>query len=137
MNYADIIKFVKQNPVCTIATTDKQQAHVRAFLSNIVNDTIYFTTSLHKNVGKQISENNSCELCYLNNDFSIMLRIETKIKILKERELKQHFIDTKEYLKGFSADDESFLLLTLSSSKASFWSLNDNMKEDSLQIIHF
>jgi len=51
--------------------------------------------------------------------------------------MKQDFIDNREYLKGFSADDQTFLLLTLSHSKAKFWSLKDNMKESEIKEILF
>ena len=57
MNYKEIINFIRQHPVCTIATSIDNQPHVRAFLTNIIDDTLYFTTSLEKNVGKEIMQN--------------------------------------------------------------------------------
>lgn len=130
MNYKDILDFVSQNPVCTIATASDNQPHVRAFLTNIIDDKFYFTTSSNKEVGKQILKNQKSELCYLSSDFSKMLRIKTTIKIIDDKKMKQHLIDTRDYLKYFSADDETFILFTLSNSEASFWTLEDNMKED-------
>jgi len=133
----DILKFIEENPVCTLATIDNNQPHVRAFLSNIIDNKIYFTTSTHKNVGKQIIKNQKVELCYLNSNFSKMLRITTTLLIVDNKKMKQDFIDNREYLKGFSADDQTFLLLTLSNSKAKFWSLEDNMKESEIKEILF
>ena len=133
----DILKFIEENPVCTLATIDNNQPHVRAFLSNIIDNKIYFTTSTHKNVGKQIIQNQKVELCYLNSNFSKMLRITTTLLIVDNKKMKQDFIDNREYLKGFSADDQTFLLLTLSNSKAKFWSLKDNMKESEIKEILF
>ena len=137
MNYQDIIDFITQNPVCTIATSKDNQPHVRAFLTNIVDDKLYFTTSSKKNVGAEIVLNKKSELCYLNADFSKMLRITTTLEVLDERKLKQYFIDTRDYLKGFSSDDESFILFTLLDSKATFWTLENNMNENSLEVISF
>jgi uncharacterized pyridoxamine 5'-phosphate oxidase family protein len=137
MDYKNVLEFVTQNPVCTIATCKNNEPHVRAFLSNIIEGKIYFTTSAQKRVGKQILQNQKSELCYLSADFSSMLRITTNIKILDDKTLKQHLIDTRDYLKGFSVDDEAFMLFTLSDSKATFWALADNLKEEALEVIAF
>ncbi len=137
MNYHDIIAFIKQNPVCTIATSQQDQPHVRAFLTNIIEDKIYFTTSLDKQVGKQIKQNQKSELCYLSADFSTMLRITTTLEILDDTKIKQHLIDNREYLKHFNINDPSFILFTLSNSQATLWKLTDNLKEDGLERILF
>lgn len=137
MTHQDILDFVAQNPICSFATTDKEQPRVRAFLSNIIENQIYFTSSTHKSVGKQILKNQKVELCYLASDFSKMLRITTTIKLVDNKKMKQDFIDGRDYLKGFSADDPSFLLLTLSNSVARFWTLGDNMKEDEVEEVLF
>jgi len=137
MNYKDIVEFIKQNQVCTLATSINNQPHVRAFLTNIIDDKLYFTTSLDKNVGKEIMANKASELCYLSGDFSKMLRVTTTLKIVDDKKIKQHLIDTREYLQHFSVDDKEFILLTLSNSKARFWELKDNLKEDALEVVKF
>ena len=137
MNYNDIIEFVTANPICTIATSDKDQPHVRAFLTNIIDGKIYFTTSLDKKVGQEIVQNKQSELCYLSPDFSRMLRITTTINILDNKNIKQYLIDTRDYLKHFNVDDPSFILFTLSNSVARFWKLEDNLKENDLEKIQF
>lgn len=137
MEYKDVLEFVTQNPVCTIATSKDNEPHVRAFLTNIIDDQFYFTTSSHKSVGAEILQNQKSELCYLASDFSKMLRINTTLDILDDKKIKQHLIETRDYLRGFSVDDPDFILFTLSSSKATFWSLENNMKEESLERIVF
>jgi uncharacterized pyridoxamine 5'-phosphate oxidase family protein len=137
MTYNDMIEFVTQNPVCTFATTDNKQPHNRAFLTNIINNKIYFTSSTHKKVGKELVQNPHVALCYLNSDASVMLRITAKVEFEKSLEMKQKMIDEKPYLKSFRADDETFLLFTLSEAKAWFWSLEDNMREEGLEVFEF
>ena len=137
MNYNDIIDFVTQNPVCTLATAKNNQPHVRGFLTNIIENKIYFTTSSHKKVGRELLENQKIELCYLASDFSKMLRVEATAKIENNLKLKQKMIDEKEYLKGFKAEDESFILFTLINAKAKFWTLQDNMNEEGLDVFEF
>lgn len=137
MEYQNILEFVSSNPVCTIATSQNNKPHVRAFLTNIIDGVFYFTTSAKKRVGQQITQNQKSELCYLSPDFSKMLRVTTTLKILDDKKLKQHLIDTRDYLKGFSVDDEAFILFTLSNSKATFWTLADNLKEEDLEVVAF
>lgn len=137
MKYKDIVDFITQNPVCTIATTKENQPHVRAFLTNIVEDKLYFTTSSKKSVGEEILKNQKSELCYLNSDFSKMLRVTTTLEILDNKKMKQYLIDKREYLKGFSVNDKDFILFSLSASRARFWTLENNMKENSLEVIEF
>ena len=133
MNYQNILEFVRHNPVCTIATSHNNKPHVRAFLTNIIDDIFYFTTSTDKKVGQEILKNRQSELCYLATDYSKMLRIKTTIDIVKDKKMKQHLIDTKEYLKHFRVEDPSYILFTLSNSEATFWTLEDNLKEDKLK----
>lgn len=137
MTYNNIIEFVTQNPVCTIATVEKNKPHNRAFLTNIIDDKIYFTTSSHKNVGKEILENHNIELCYLSANFSKMLRINTTVKIEENIVMKQKMIDEKDYLKNFKADDKTFILFTLSNAKATFWTIENNMNESDLESVEF
>lgn len=137
MKYKDIVDFITQSPICTIATAKENQPHVRAFLTNIIDDRFYFTTSSKKSVGAEILKNQKSELCYLNSDFSKMLRVTTTLEILDNKNMKQHLIDTRDYLKGFSVNYENFILFSLSDSKARFWTLEDNMKEESLEVLEF
>ena len=137
MNYNEIIEFVTQNPICTLATVENNQPHVRGFLTNIIDHKIYFTTSTQKRVGRELLQNQKVELCYLNADSSVMLRITAKVVFEKSLEMKQKLIDEKPYLKGFSADDETFLLFTLENAKAWFWGLADNMQEEGLEVFEF
>lgn len=137
MSYEDILKFIQVQPVCTFATCKDNTPQVRGFLTNIIDDKIYFTTSANKNVGKQIVKNRQAQLCYLSHDFSKMLRITTTLEILDDKKIKQHLIETRDYLQGFSANDEDFFLLGVSNSSATFWTLADNLHEDELEVIHF
>ncbi len=135
MKAKDVIDFVRENPVCTLATADGEQPRARGFLSVLFDDgKIYFTTAATKGVWKQISENPRVELCYLTPDFSRMLRITGEIEEVDDREKKRKLIEERDYLKRFSAGDPVFKLLRLKSGKARFWTIADNMKEDGLEM---
>ena len=136
MSYKDVLAFVKENPVCFLATLDGEQPRVRAFLSVLFDDDrIYFTTGATKNVFEQISKNPRIELCYCSRDFSKMMRITGEIEIVDDRAKKQRLIDERDYLKNFKADNPQFILLRLSHGKARFWTMADNMKENDLEVI--
>jgi len=49
----------------------------------------------------------------------------------------QYLRDIKDYLKGFSVDDESFILFTFSDFKVRFWSLENNIDKKNLVIVAF
>ncbi len=136
----DVLTFVKENPVCFIATTDGDQPRVRGFLTVLFNDgNIYFTTGTMKNVYTQLSRNPKIELCYCSKDFRTMLRIAGKIEIIEDREKKQRLLNERDYLKSFGGkvDDPRFILLRLSHGKARFWTIQQNMREKEIPVIEF
>ncbi|MBI5418951.1 MAG: pyridoxamine 5'-phosphate oxidase family protein [Deltaproteobacteria bacterium] len=138
MRYEDVLDFVRENPVCSVATVDGDQPRVRAFLSVLFEDgKIHFTTGATKSVFRQISGNRNVELCYCSRDFSKMLRITGEFEIVDDRGKKQRLIDERDYLKRFSADDPAFVLLRLPHGKARFWTLADNLGEDQVEVLEF
>ncbi len=140
MSYEEVLAFVKQNPVCFIATIDGDRPRVRGFLTVLFNDgKIYFTTGATKGVYKQISANPNIELCYCSPDFRKMLRINGAIEIIDDREKKQQLLNERDYLKSFGGkvDDPRFILLRLSHGKAHFWTIQQNMRENEIPVIEF
>lgn len=138
MSVKDVIAFAKENPICSIATLDGDQPRVRAFLAVFFDDDkIYFTTGATKNVFKQLSRNPKVEVCFLSQDFMKMMRITGEIEVIDDRPKKQKLIEEKDYLKGLTADDPSFILLSLSHGKATFWGLENNMREAEIKPTEF
>lgn len=140
MSFREVLVFIQENPVCTIATIDGDQPRVRAFLTVLFDDDkIYFTTASTKNVYKQIVKNPKIELCCCSQDFSKMMRISGEIEIIDDRQKKQKLLDERDYLKSFGgkADEPRFILLRLSHGKAHFWTIEDNLREDRIEVIEF
>jgi uncharacterized pyridoxamine 5'-phosphate oxidase family protein len=137
---ADVLAFVRENPVCFIATIDGDQPRVRGFLTVLFSDgNIYFTTGTMKNVYTQLSKNPKVELCYCSRDFRTMLRIAGSIEIIDDKEKKRQLLNERDYLKSFggNVDDPTFLLLRMSHGKARFWTLEMNMREKEIPVIEF
>ncbi len=138
MSYQDVLSFVSQNPVFSIATIDDDQPRVRAFLTVLFDDgRIYFTTGATKDFYRQVNANSRVELCYCTADFSRMLRITGVVEEVDDRAKKQQLIDERDYLKGLSADDPVFKLMCIPHGQARFWTLADNMRERDLLAIEF
>lgn len=136
MRAEDVLAFVNENPVCTMATMDGEQPRVRALLSLLFDDRkIYFTTGAMKSFWKQVAANPKVELCYLASDFSRMLRIAGEIEEVDDRSRKQRLIDERDYLKEFRADDPDFKLIRIKNGKARFWTLADNLKEGEAETV--
>ncbi len=137
MTKKDVFDFIRENPVCTIATVDCDQPRVRGFLAVLFEgeDAIYFTTSTRKSVHEQLSRNPKVELCFLSPDYGRMLRVSAHIEEVDDMSKKQYLIETRDYLKGFRADEPTFKLLQVADGKARFWTLADNLKEKDLPTI--
>ena len=137
-SYADVVDFIKKNPVCTFATMDKEQPRVRGFFTIFFDDdAIYFTTGAPKDVYKQLTRNPKVELCYLTPGFGTMLRIAGTVEFVDDRAKKQKLIAEKPYLKDFTPDSPEFILLRLSHGTARFWTITDNMREKDTKAIEF
>lgn len=138
MTFDDVIAFAKENPVCAFATVDGDQPRVRGFLSVFFeDDRIYFTTAATKNVFKQLSRNPRIEIYYNSKDYLTMMRITGIVEFVDDLAKKQRLIEEKPYLKGLKADDPVFVLLRVAHGKASFWTLENNMREGELPVIEF
>lgn len=136
MTRSDVMEFVRQNPICHIATMDGTQPRVRAFAAIVFEDEkIYFTTGAMKSVWAQLQANPRVELCWCTPDYTKMLRISGEMEEVDDRAKKQHLIDGRDYLKGIKADDAWFKLLRIKEGKARFWTMADNTKESALPAV--
>jgi uncharacterized pyridoxamine 5'-phosphate oxidase family protein len=141
MTYDDVAKFIRENPVCTFATTDGDQPRVRAFLTILYDGEpgLYFTTGTMKKVGMQLESNPKVELCYLPQDFGRMLRVTGKVEFVDDPARKKSLHEERDYLRAAFDDpaDPRFKLLRIAHGSARFWTLADNMNEDNLEVIEF
>lgn len=137
-SYADVVDFIRKNPVCTLATADGGQPRVRGFFTIFFDDDILcFTTGAPKDVYKQLIKNPKVELCYLTPGFGTMLRVAGTIEFVDDRAKKQKLIEEKSYLKDFTADSPEFVLMKLQHGTARFWTITDNMREKETKVIEF
>ena len=138
MEYRDVLDFVTANPVFHIATSDRGQPRVRAFLTVLFDDgLIHFTTSTGKAVGRQLAADPRVELCYCTPDFSKMLRIEAQVEELDDRDKKARLVAERDYLEGVDPEDPTFKLMRIPHGSARFWTMADNLREAEIPAIRF
>jgi len=128
--YAD---FANQNPTCYLATAEGNQPRVRAMGMWYADETgFYFQSQSVKALNRQIQDNNKVEVCFCAPDFSKMMRVSGKVKIIEDREVRKKCIEERPFLKTMGITDPGDPMLAvfhLYTGEAYFWTREDSMKE--------
>jgi uncharacterized pyridoxamine 5'-phosphate oxidase family protein len=92
-NQNEYLSFLKENPVCSFATSDGNKPFVRPVQLMFVNQgKLYFCTANSKNMYKQMQANPNIELSTSSKDYLTTLRISGKVTFSKDLSLKQKII---------------------------------------------
>lgn len=126
MKREDILAFVRRNNTSFMATTESGEPRVRAMdTPHIDENGLTFCTGTGKNVCRQLLADPRVELCYLNHEDGMQLRIRGMLEKLDDEELKQHIVETKfTFLKPVVEQFgwETLTLFRISSGEARTWS---------------
>ncbi len=126
MNRAQIAEFIKKNPAFFLSTTDGRKPHVRGMMLVHADDQgIVFHTWKHKDVYRQLVNNNQVELCFYNPRDYAQLRIAGKTEMVEDEQLKENIINKFRFLKREAAERglENMAVFRLARGKATFWSM--------------
>lgn len=94
MTNAEILEFVKQNPVFYLATSDNNIPHVRAMMVCKADENgIIFNTKSFKDSYKELEDNPNVEMCFCNSKKDIQIRIFGKVKLINSIELKKEIVE--------------------------------------------
>lgn len=132
MNYKECIDFANENPVAWLATSDKDQPHVRAMGMWFAAETgFYFQASTVKELVNQIKENPKIEIAFFRPDEGTgkMLRVEGKAEIINDIEMKKKCLEDRPFLKdlGLTAESDELFLFRIHHGKAHFWTMETNL----------
>ncbi|MBZ9571345.1 pyridoxamine 5'-phosphate oxidase family protein [Methanobrevibacter sp. TMH8] len=132
MNYKECIDFANENPVAWLATSDKDQPHVRAMGMWFAAETgFYFQASTVKELVNQIKENPKIEIAFFRPDEGTgkMLRVEGKAEIIKDIGMKKKCLEDRPFLKdlGLTAESDELFLFRIHHGKAHFWTMETNL----------
>ncbi len=140
MDIKDCIKFTNENPVCYLATVEKDQPHVRALAFWFADETgFYFQTGSMKLFYQQLKRNPKTEVCFYKNVNALgtMLRISGKVEFLDDIKLKEKVLNDRPFLKnfGFTSDNPDLIIFKIAHGDAHFWTMETNLKPK--EIINF
>jgi pyridoxamine 5'-phosphate oxidase len=131
MTKAEILEFVKKNPVLSLATIDGNQPRVRLIMLYRADENgIIFVTGKQKDLYKQLQANPAIEMCFYNHEKGIQVRIEGKVKMLDDLELKKQVVEDFSFLKPWIENQgyEVLICYCLQNGKALTWSMETNFE---------
>jgi uncharacterized pyridoxamine 5'-phosphate oxidase family protein len=140
MNFKDCINFANENPVAWLATSDNNQAHVRAMAMWYANETGFcFQSGTMKELVDQIIKNPKIEIAFFKPDegTGTMLRVEGLAEIIDDIKVKEKCLEDRPFLKqfGLTAEGDELFIFRISHGKAHFWRMETNL--DPKEIIEF
>jgi pyridoxamine 5'-phosphate oxidase len=140
MNIQDCIKFSNENPICYLATAEKDQPRVRALGFWFADETgFYFQTSSIKEFPHQLKKNPKTEVCFYKHEGMIgsMLRISGEVEFIDDANLIERVLKDRPFLKSFglTVDSPTIILFKIAHGQAHLWTMNNNLKPK--EIIEF
>jgi uncharacterized pyridoxamine 5'-phosphate oxidase family protein len=139
MNFQDCIKFATENPICFLATADRDQPRVRSLALWFANENgFYFSLLSPKQVYKQLKANPKVEVCFYNNPPDLMdakqMRVTGKVEFVDEEKLQKKATEDMAAIEQLIGKPVGHLcrILRVHSGEAWFFTLADNLKEPEL-----
>lgn len=126
----EITDFANQNPVCFLATVEKDSPRVRGLLLWFADDTgFYFYTDESKDLYRQLKANPRIEICFYRQGKTFfdtkMLRISGKVEIIDNQAVINRLQEQRGYLRKLSG---SLVVFRICRGKAILWSGSDAVK---------
>ena len=100
MDIQDCIQFANDNPLCYVATADRDQPHVRALLMWFADENgFYFGTMTPKRFWEQLEKNPKVEICFFNGATDLMaskmMRVTGDVELLRDKELNARLVEER------------------------------------------
>ena len=141
MDFKDCYQFANENKTCYLATAEGDQPRVRAMGMWYADETgFYFQAQTVKALYKQIENNPKVELYFNAKDYSKVLRVYGKVKIITDSKIRAQCIEERPFVKNFGItepDNPLLAVFQVYTGEAFFWTMADSMKEADLPRIKF
>jgi pyridoxamine 5'-phosphate oxidase len=141
MDFKDCYQFANENKTCYLATVEGDQPRVRALGMWYADETgFYFQAQTVKAMYKQIEKNPKVEVYFQAKDFSRVMRVYGKVKIITDPEIRAKCIKERPFVKNFGItepDNPLLAVFQIYTGEAFFWTMADSMKEADLPRIKF
>jgi uncharacterized pyridoxamine 5'-phosphate oxidase family protein len=141
MDFKDCVKFANDNKTCYLATVEGDQPRVRALGMWYADETgFYFQAQTVKALYKQLQNNPKVEIYFNTKDYSKVMRVSGKVKIITDLKIKEKCIEERPFIKNFgitTPDNPLLAVFQVYTGEAYFWTMADTMKEAGLPRIKF
>jgi uncharacterized pyridoxamine 5'-phosphate oxidase family protein len=145
MSLQDCITFANENPMCFIATVEKDQPRVRAMVMWFADESgFYFHTASNKALCRQLDANPRVEACYHKPgtppDPGTMMRVTGTVKLLEDTSLQTRLLRERPFLedvKKYAPEGSRLVVFRITGGEAHFWTMSNNTHEDEIKRIKF
>ena len=128
MTKDEILKFLKENRLCFMATVEGNRPRVRAMDTYRADENgIIYYTNKQKDVYKQITKNPEVEVCYHDANKSTTIRVSGRMETVEDLELKKEIMETLPFLKAVYEKENyaNMAVCRLRNGKAYVFSMKD------------
>jgi len=126
MTKEEILEFATKNPICSLATIEGTLPRVRMIMLYRAGENgIIFCTGRQKALHAQLQANPAVEMCFYNPDEGRQVRIEGKVDMLDDLELKKEVVDKFTFLKPWVESQGYGVMVCyhLKNAKATTWTM--------------
>lgn len=129
MTRKEILEFVSQNPVFSLATTDADKPRTRMMMLFRADENgIIFSTGRDKDVNHQLQKNPAVEMCFYNHRRGLQVRIEGTVEMVDDLQLRKQIVDEFTFLKPWVEQQGYDILVPyrLRNARATAWTMETN-----------
>ncbi len=126
MNKTEILEFLNANPLGFLATSENNRPHVRALgMVRADEKGLLFQTVEGKDLAGQLRQNPEVEVSFYDREKNIQVRVNGKVVISDDLELKREIIEKRPFLKPFVEKKglDPILVFRVVEGKALVWTM--------------
>jgi pyridoxamine 5'-phosphate oxidase len=134
MNREQILEFLNANPVCHLATCERNQPRVRGMMMYRADSSgLIFHTGKFKALSKQLLANKQVEVCFNSQDTQV--RIAGVVEIVEDMGLKKEIVEARPFMKPWIEKHGYDLLVVfrVTQCKAAVWTMAANFEPTQYQ----
>jgi pyridoxamine 5'-phosphate oxidase len=140
MNRDEIFAFLNEHSAAVVATSENNIPHLRTVWT-VRSDTsgILFHTGTMKEMYHHLVNNPNVEMCFLNPDKSVQIRVSGIVRQLDDPAIKLELLEKRPFLKDIKGKTGSFDFLSvflLEKCKAVVWTFATNMNPKTYIDLH-
>jgi uncharacterized pyridoxamine 5'-phosphate oxidase family protein len=129
MTKDEIIVFINKHMSCTLGTVDAGKPRVRGIgIYRADGNGIIFHTGKLKDLYKQLSENPFVEMCFMDMQTYIQIRISGKAELVEDQNLKKEIVEHRPFLKPMIEKHgyEAMPVYCVKDGQATVWDMTAN-----------